>query len=243
MGTGTLTSRSDGEKIPASDHNELVEALVGDYVPRNPSRAPQDIIGQLGTSVYRFLRAYIKEYFIGASANNLKIHEGATGEIWIENPNNDRIKIKDGSIELISNNVVRFRVNDSGIDWTVSSIPISALPVTTNYTGTKSGTIVSTGTVDSTTINTTINRNYMMIVSYDSIRGAAGETSVVSFKVASGVVKSWDFDGGATDVDYDYNTLTWVYKATSSGNKLFELFFDIDTTGQAFGFHLQIVEL
>lgn len=101
MGTNTLTSRVDGNLIPASDHNELVQALLIDLVPRNNSRVPEDIIGSLGRSDLRWLRAFVKEYFIGAASNNLKIYEGAAGEVWIEKGSpSDSIRLKTNSIEI-----------------------------------------------------------------------------------------------------------------------------------------------
>jgi len=107
MGTNTLSVATDGQVIPAAHHNELVTAIGGDFVPRNASRVPQDIIGQLGTSALRWLRTYSNEYYIGAAAQNLKIYEGASGEIWIERnaSNKELIKLKNGSIELVVNNV------------------------------------------------------------------------------------------------------------------------------------------
>ena len=136
MGDNTLTQRVNGNNIPAADHNELVEAFVGDIVPRNTDRAAEDIAGQLGTSQYRFLRSFIQEMLIGDAANNLKIYEGAVGELWIErNSNaNEIIKLRNSSIELwIDNSIAlniepsqlqfyingaqEFRVTSSGIDW------------------------------------------------------------------------------------------------------------------------------
>lgn len=126
MGLNTLTARVDSEIIPAADHNELVEALGIDFVPRNASRVPTDIIGQLGTSALRWLRVFSKEYFIGDAANNLKITESAAGVIKIGNAANDFVLISNGKCEFYTNNIVRWRVNDSGVDWTV--IPNSSIP-------------------------------------------------------------------------------------------------------------------
>lgn len=117
MGTNTLTTRTDGETIPASDHNEILQALRQDLVPRNNSNAPEDIIGQLGTSALRWLRAYCQEYRVGDAANNLVISEPTPGTLKIERPDNDYIEIADGEISFYMNNVKRFAVNDGGIDW------------------------------------------------------------------------------------------------------------------------------
>lgn len=121
MGTNTLTSRSGGDVIPSSDHNELVEALSLDLVPRSASRVPTDIAGQLGTSAYRWLRVFAQEYFIGDAANNLRVSEPSSGQIKIGNANDDFLLITDGSVEFWTNNTIRFRLNDSGIDWSITN--------------------------------------------------------------------------------------------------------------------------
>lgn len=111
MGTNTLTQRIDGDEIPAADHNELVEAFVGNIVPRNSSRVATDIAGSLGTSGLRFLRAFVTEYFIGDAGNNLKVYEGSPDEIWIERDSatgeqirisNDKIAFYFGGNEIAS---------------------------------------------------------------------------------------------------------------------------------------------
>lgn len=118
MGDNALTSRVDGNVIPASDHNELVQALLIDLVPRNNSRVAEDIIGSLGRSDLRWLRSYIKEMYIGDSANNLKVYEGAAGELWLErNSNTDEIiKLKNGSIEMWVGGVLKGLIDSNGID-------------------------------------------------------------------------------------------------------------------------------
>lgn len=115
MGTGTLTTRSDNDLIPASDHNEILEALSIDLVPRNASNAAQDIIGSLGTSAYRWLYAYVQQYYIGNSANNLRIYEGASGEIWINNGQNEIIKLKNGELSFEIDGTERFKVDANGV--------------------------------------------------------------------------------------------------------------------------------
>ena len=126
MGTGTLTSRSDGETIPSADHNELVDALSVDVVPRNTSRVATDIIGQLGTSLFRWLRIYVKEIFVGTAANNLKIYEGTSGELWLENPSNDSIRLLSGVTRFYigTNLVASIDANGfNGADIKDNSIP------------------------------------------------------------------------------------------------------------------------
>ncbi len=100
MGTNTLSTATDDNVIPASHHNELVTAFLQELVPRNANRAPGDIAGSLGTSLYRFLRLFVKEIELGEIASNLKIYEGAAGEIWIEQ-NDDILKLKDTEFNIL----------------------------------------------------------------------------------------------------------------------------------------------
>ena len=116
MGTGTLNSRVDNELIPANDHNQLVNALVGDFVGRNNSRAAEDLFGQLGTSVYRWLRAYVETYHIGDAANNLNISEPVAGEIKIARGTNEYINIKLNSIELVKSGGAWYTLVDQNGD-------------------------------------------------------------------------------------------------------------------------------
>ena len=136
MGLNTLSAATDGQVIPAAHHNELVTALGGDFVPRNPSRVPEDIIGQLGTSALRWLRAYVQTYHIGTASSNLIIYEGAAGELWIQRNDisKESLRIKDGLIEMYVAGVKKFDVTSSGINWVTQanrSIPFEKLNYTT----------------------------------------------------------------------------------------------------------------
>lgn len=116
MGTNNLTTRSDGNTIPASDHNELVEALRIDLVPRNNSNAPEDIIGSLGRSDLRWLRAFVQEYRIGNATNNLRIYEGSDGEIWIDKNNGQEgIRIREEDIQFLINGSVVFTLGATSL--------------------------------------------------------------------------------------------------------------------------------
>lgn len=108
MGTNSLSVASPGQDIPADHHNELVTAFLQEIVPRNASRVPTDLAGNLGTSALRFLRVFSANYHVGDAANNLKIYEGATGELWIErNSSSDElIKIKSDGVEILKGGVV-----------------------------------------------------------------------------------------------------------------------------------------
>jgi len=115
MGTNTLPSAVDGNVIPASHHNALVEAFLQVIVPRNAAKAPTDLAGQLGNSLYRFARAYCAEYLIGETADNLKIYSPNPDELWIQNDNDDSIRIKNGSIDVVSGGNVILTVTPTGI--------------------------------------------------------------------------------------------------------------------------------
>jgi microcystin-dependent protein len=59
MADNTLFTRSNGQKVRASDHNSYFNALKEDHVPRNSSGAPTNEGGDLGTSTYRWKTAYL----------------------------------------------------------------------------------------------------------------------------------------------------------------------------------------
>lgn len=59
MGTGNLTVRNDGDVIPVTDHNELVDAMEVDLIPRNSSGIPTANGGKMGTPTYPWIRATI----------------------------------------------------------------------------------------------------------------------------------------------------------------------------------------
>jgi len=128
MGVNTLPVAVDDNIIPAEHNNALVEALLLDLVPRNASRVAQSDAGQLGSSIYRWLRAYLGEVLVGTTANNLKIYEGAPNQLWLEIPNGDILKVIQGSISIWTDGTKRFEIDDTGINWGVisnSTIPKS----------------------------------------------------------------------------------------------------------------------
>lgn len=59
MGTANVPAATDGLVIPASDHNSLRNAMIGDQVPRNSSGDPTANEGDLGTVTYPYKRANI----------------------------------------------------------------------------------------------------------------------------------------------------------------------------------------
>lgn len=132
MGSNTLSLATPGQDIPADHHNELVQALLNEIVPRDASRVAVDLAANLGTSALRFLRAYAANFHIGTASNNLKIYEGAANEIWIERggTSNEIIKLRNGTIEFWKSGASVFSLNASGIVWTTQankSIPHAKL--------------------------------------------------------------------------------------------------------------------
>jgi hypothetical protein len=77
MGLGTLSTALDGTTIPASDHNQLVTALIQDFVPRNASGVVAYVPGALGTSSFQWLAAYIASGYF--SCGDLKAHHSFNG--------------------------------------------------------------------------------------------------------------------------------------------------------------------
>jgi hypothetical protein len=75
MGSGSLTTETDGDTASASDVNQYKSALLEDIVPRNSSGVATDQSGSLGTSALRWLNAYIAKWIIGTVASGLSIEE------------------------------------------------------------------------------------------------------------------------------------------------------------------------
>jgi len=246
MGSGTLTSRSDNDLIPASDHNELVEALRIDFVPRNNSNAAEDIIGSLGTSAYRWLRGYITELRVGAAANNLRIYEGATGEIYIENGNNDRIKITDGAVELWTNGVKRFDVTDSGINWAtlpsgnIPTIKIEDKPAFNFGPSTAASPALATLFTQNLTVKN--NKKYLFTVymnALSSIGGGAGEVYDYEMAIDTTIVREAHYDDTPNASIPAATSLVYTYIATSDVSKTFSFKY----RGQIGGAEMSITEI
>lgn len=87
MGTNNIPSATDGNPIPASDHNSIQEALANDIVPRNTSGAPTANQGDLGSSTYPFKRAEITSgYFFAGMIMPVHTYNGAItpGHGWMK---------------------------------------------------------------------------------------------------------------------------------------------------------------
>lgn len=73
MGANNIPAAAPNTVIPASDHNSIRTAMIGDHVPRNASANPEDGAGSTGQSAYRWLQGFIKKLFIGNVADNISI--------------------------------------------------------------------------------------------------------------------------------------------------------------------------
>lgn len=233
MGTNVLPAASSGDVIPATDHNALVTALLEDLVPRNASRVPTDIAGQLGTSIYRWLRAYLKEAIIGTAGNNLKIYEGAAGELWFEN-DDEIIKLTPSGVEILIAGVTKFIVNSAGIDWgSQDNFSIPSLKLADRlwdqggpFSGTQSGSTFA----DLATYNTpalTANRQYEVVVDW-SVE-SAGSPSDIVLTIDGVDVRQWDdtklTNAGVQAGDNAPESFTWrvSYTPGTDGVKAIKL--------------------
>jgi hypothetical protein len=66
MGTANIPSATDGDVIPATDHNSLRAAFIGDNVPRNASGDATANAGDCGTATYPYKRANITTGYLFA---------------------------------------------------------------------------------------------------------------------------------------------------------------------------------
>ena len=227
MGTNTLTGRTDGEKIPANDHNELVQALLIDLVPRNNSRVPQDIIGQLGTSALRWLRTYTKELFVGDAANNLKIYEGAANELWLQRDSlsNEIIRIRNGLIEMYIAGSLMFTLDATGINGAYmkgNSIPQDTLIAKEIDTGTATGS-VGGSLVEIASARCTINciagRTYLFGTTWTSLTGVSATVRMNVIGVSQSLLELTRSDGATSAMG-----LVVAYTAVGTGSYQFQIY-------------------
>lgn len=83
MGSNSLTPENDGNTADASDVNQYRDALIEDHVPRNSSGVPTDEAGSLGTSLLKWLNAYIKRIFVGNPDSGVTLEEDS-GELVVK---------------------------------------------------------------------------------------------------------------------------------------------------------------
>jgi len=226
MGTNTLTARVDGNKIPANDHNELVQALLIDLVPRNNSRAPQDIIGALGTSALRWLRAYVSEYYVGNAANNLRIYEGAAGELWIENGLNNRVKIRSGIIEIWINNVLKGSFDSNGLEGAlIKAQSVSNDSIASDKRFISGSVLVQSDLDTNDTLSSLVlgvRNGYKYSINITMKNTAGADTAGWPVLLTANAVLLNNFGGFATGATGETSqTLTWIYTATTTANITF----------------------
>jgi len=116
MGDNTLSVAVDDNIIPDTHHNGLVEALLIDLVPRNASRVATSDAGQIGSSLYRWLRGYFGELRVGISTDNLRVHSPNANEIWIENNFGDSVRLIEDTVEMYIDGVLKLKVDADGLD-------------------------------------------------------------------------------------------------------------------------------
>jgi len=230
LGDNTLTTRSDGNTIPATDHNEVLQALSIDLVPRNNSNAAEDVAGALGTSLYRWLRAYIGEIYIGDAANNLKITEPGAGILRISIPNNDYIELTQGAISIYTNGNKKFSVDDNGISWTSqddNTIPALKLQAKEVDTGTATGSVGGSLVVVTSarcSITCVAGKTYIFGATWENLTGASAVVAMAVVGVSQTLLEFTRSTGPTAAMG-----LTVAYTAAGSGAYDFEIY------GQSWG--------
>lgn len=92
MSNDTIPARKEGQLSDASWFNFLRTVLSGDWFPRNTGAAIADTSGALGTSAYRWLRAYIASGYW--TVGDIKVHHSYNGA----NPPGEGWMLCDGRI-------------------------------------------------------------------------------------------------------------------------------------------------
>lgn len=82
MGTGTISEVIDDTVANASDLNQYASAIKGDMVTRNTSGVATDLSGDLGTSSYRWLKAFIASGYW--TMGDIKSHHSYNGAAPID---------------------------------------------------------------------------------------------------------------------------------------------------------------
>lgn len=104
MGDNTIPSAVPQTIIPSEHHNALRTALIEDLVPRNAGAAPETLVGNLGTSSYRWALGYIQQIFIGTAAQNISL-EGNGSNLDLKVGGNVRAEFFQ-SIELLPPGII-----------------------------------------------------------------------------------------------------------------------------------------
>lgn len=77
MGTETAPTATDGTIITASHVNTLADMMQIDFVPRNSSGVPTDVAGALGSTSYKWLKAFIESGYW--NVGDIKAHHSYNG--------------------------------------------------------------------------------------------------------------------------------------------------------------------
>lgn len=83
MAENILQTKLPGDVIDADDPNQYKVAVGGNFVPRNVDGEPTNEAGGLGTSLFRWIHAYLKQINVGSPSSGLIIKED-TGDLVIE---------------------------------------------------------------------------------------------------------------------------------------------------------------
>jgi hypothetical protein len=192
MGTGTLTVATDGTIIPATDHNELVDALKDNFVPRDTtSKAAVDLAGDLGATSYRWKDAYVQKIVLGLIASGLTIEEDS-GDIIFKRDSVEKLRITstgvDGS-DLVAASVGTTQLTNGGVttakiaDANVTQAKLGAANYAVSATSGAYATVITTYvpvTNLSVTITTTGRPVMLMLVGDGS-----GPTASIGYSVTA----------------------------------------------------------
>lgn len=198
MGLNTLPVAVDENIIPAEHHNALTEAFLLDLVPRNASRQATSDGGQLGTSLYRWLRLYIKEIIVGTTSENLRIHSPNSKELWLENTVGDSVRLIEGSVKVFIGGAEKFSVEAAELVTPEQYINQNSIKtnakVATGYLGYSEDTTGDTHTVPisgTTTITNALAGKVLKVTVYtfwNSLSASPG--SDVFIKINGSTVKT-----------------------------------------------------
>lgn len=77
MGYDPISSAQPTSVIQASTFNKLIAAIKGDFIPRNASGTAQTLIGSLGSTTFKWLKAHIESGYW--STGDIKQHHTYNG--------------------------------------------------------------------------------------------------------------------------------------------------------------------
>jgi len=121
MGQNNVPAASDGNVIPASDHNSLRDALIGAVVPRNASGDATDIQADMGTSSFRWKDQYLQRIILGIASNLIVVEESPANVFKLSFNGNQRFSISDTVATILSQLTITETGNDTVINHTNAS--------------------------------------------------------------------------------------------------------------------------